>query len=72
MTLVDVRVAVDEAGKHDAAGEIERGRGGGVVRRDRSDLAVGNREVGEDEAVGVGRAERPGVSEACRRARASV
>ncbi len=47
--------------------------GARVVRGDGGDLAVGDGEVGEDEAVGVERTRtRPGVSEACRRALASV
>ena len=54
VTLVDMRVAVDETGEDDAAGEVDCGRGGWVVRDDRSDLAIRYREVGEDEAICIG------------------
>ena len=57
MALVDMGVAVDEAGQHDAAGEVD-GAGGSArscARAMRGDLAVGDGDVGQRETVGVER-----------------
>ena len=55
MALVDMGVAVDEGRQHDAAGKVDgaRRRRLFAARGNAGDLAVGDRDVGEREAVGV-------------------
>ena len=57
MALVDMRVAIDEGRQHDAAAKLDgaRRRRLFAARRDAGDLALGDRDVGEREAVCVER-----------------
>ena len=72
VALVDMGVAVDEARQHDAAGEVDGGGDGVVVGGDGSDLAVGYERSARMKPSTSEGAARPGVSEACRRARENV
>ncbi len=55
MALVDMGVAVDEGRQHDASGKIDGAGGSGLLaaRGNGCYLAVGDRDVGQREAVGV-------------------